>query len=104
MKTSSPKLIHVLIAKSIAETLLIGALAVLTFITVFPPYFHGWSEVTETGISGWVINNAAPWDRVEVQLFVDGSFVGTTFACRQKQNNSCCSDRVGSRIYGVLTS
>jgi hypothetical protein len=80
MKTPSPKLIHVLIAKSIAETLLVGALAVLTFITVFPPYFHGWSEVTETEISGWVVNNAAPWDRVEVQLFVDGSFVGTTRA------------------------
>ena len=80
MKTPSPKLIHVFIAKSIAETLLVGALAVFTFITVFPPYFHGWGEVTDDGISGWVVNNAAPWDRVEVQLFIDGKFVATAVA------------------------
>jgi hypothetical protein len=80
MKTPRPTLVHVLIGKSILETLLVGALAVFTFITVFPPYFHGWGEVTNDGISGWAVNNAAPWDRVEVQLFIDGKFVATAVA------------------------
>ena len=57
-----------------------GALAVFAFITVLPPSFHGWGEVTESGISGWAVNNASPWDRVEVQLFVDGKFVASRVA------------------------
>lgn len=80
MKTPSARLVHLLIGKSIIETLLVGALAVFTFITVLPPYFHGWGEVTESGISGWAVNNAAPWERVEVQLFVDGQFVAHAVA------------------------
>lgn len=80
MKTPSPTLVHVLIGKSILETLLLGALAVFTFITVLPPYFHGWGEVTAAGISGWVVNYAAPWDRIEVQLYVDGKFVAAAVA------------------------
>src|SRR5882762_9463424 len=74
MKNPSSRLVHVLIGKSILEVLVVGALAVVTFVTVLPPFFHGWSEVTETGISGWAVNNASPWERVEVQLFVDGRF------------------------------
>jgi len=27
-------------------------------------------------IAGWAVNDAKPWDRVEVQLFVDGKFIG----------------------------
>ena len=80
MKTPSTRLVHLLIGKSIIETLVVGALAVFTFITVLPPYFHGWCEVTETGISGWAVNNASPWERVEVQLFVDGKFVSDGIA------------------------
>lgn len=80
MKTPSTRLVHVLIGKSIAETLLVGALAVFTFISVLPPYFHGWGEVTESGISGWAVNNASPWQRVEVQLFVDDKFAATRVA------------------------
>jgi hypothetical protein len=74
MKNPSSRLVHLLIGKSVVETLVVGALAVFTFISVLPPFFHGWGEVTETGISGWAVNNAAPWERVEVQLFVDGKF------------------------------
>ena len=44
MKTPSTRLAHILIGKSIVETLIVGALAVFTFITVLPPYFHGWAE------------------------------------------------------------
>jgi hypothetical protein len=80
MKTPSTSLVHVLIGKSIAETLLIGALAVFTLMTILPPYFHGWSEMSGGRLSGWVVNDAAPWDRVEVQVFVDGKFVATKLA------------------------
>jgi hypothetical protein len=80
MNTPSTSLVHVLIGKSIIEALLVGGLAVFTFITVLPPYFHGWGEVTSTGISGWVVNDAAPWARVEVQFFVDGKFVASSLA------------------------
>ena len=91
MKTPSTTLVHVLIGKSILETLLVGALAVFTFITILPPYFHGWGEVTETGISGWVVNNAAPWDRVEVELFVDGKFVAARAANEFRPDVSAAS-------------
>jgi hypothetical protein len=80
MKNPSARLIHALIGKSIVETIIVGALAVFTFIAVLPPYFHGWGEVTESGIAGWAVNNASPWERVEVQLFVDGKFVADGIA------------------------
>jgi hypothetical protein len=80
MKTPSARLVHLLIGKSIIETLVVGALAVFTFITVLPPYFHGWAELTDSGISGWAVNNSSPWERVEVQLFVDGAFVADAIA------------------------
>lgn len=84
MKMPSARLVHVLVGKSIVETLLVGGLAVFTFITLLPPYFHGWSEVTQTGISGWVVNNAAPRERVEVQLFIDGRFAADGLANQRR--------------------
>lgn len=80
MPTPNKKLIHMLIGKSIIETLLIGALAVVTFIMVFPPHFHGWGEVTDNAIAGWAVNNAQPYQRVPVQLFINGDFVKATVA------------------------
>jgi hypothetical protein len=76
------KLVHLLLAKSILETIFVGTLAVVVYVKLFPPTFHGWGEaVVETGsISGWAVDDANPWRRVEVQLFVDGKFAGTTVA------------------------
>ena len=76
------RLVHLLLAKSILETIFVGTLAVVVYVKLFPPTFHGWGEaVVETrSISGWAVNNADPWQRVEVQLFVDGKFVGTQVA------------------------
>lgn len=88
MKTPSSRLVHLLIGKSIVETLVVGALAVFTFITVLPPFFHGWGEVKEKGISGWAVNNASPWERVEVQLFVDGEFVADGIADKYRPDVS----------------
>ncbi len=74
MRAPSSKLVHALIAKSIAETLLVGALAVFAFANLFPPHFHGWHEVTDKSISGWAVDSSRPWKRVDVQLFIDGRF------------------------------
>jgi hypothetical protein len=76
------QLVNVLIAKSILETVLVGAIAVIVYLHVFPPTFHGWGEaVAESrSIAGWVVSDADPWRRVEVQLFIDGKFAGTQVA------------------------
>jgi hypothetical protein len=72
-------LVHILVGKSIFETLLVVSLAVFFFLDAFPR-FHGWGEATPHSIAGWVVNNRAPWARVEVQLFVDGQFVDRAVA------------------------
>ena len=81
MKSTAP-LVNLIIAKSILETVLVGTIAVVVYTRVFPPTFHGWGEavVEARSISGWVIDDADPWRRVEVQLFIDGKFVGTQVA------------------------
>ena len=76
------KLVNLLIAKSILETILVGVLAVGVWANAFPPTFHGWGEAVPgtKSISGWAVNNADPWGHVEVQLFIDGKFVATQVA------------------------
>ena len=76
------KLVHLLLAKSILETIFVGTLAVVVYVKLFPPTFKGWGEaVVETqSISGWAVDDANPWRRVEVQLFIDRKFVGTQVA------------------------
>ena len=80
MNRSPTNLINILIGKSILETVLVGAMAVGFYIKAFPPYFHGWGEATSHSISGWAVNNRAPFDRVQVHLFIDGNFIGTLAA------------------------
>lgn len=80
MKKPSITLVHLLIAKSIIETLFVSTLVVVYFLDVFP-HFHGWGEVTTTqAISGWAVNSRNPAERVEIQLFVDDKFVTRTVA------------------------
>src|SRR6476469_9388578 len=74
MKLPSTNLVHALLGKAILETLLVGSLAVFAFLTVLPPNFRGWGEVTDHGIAGWAVNGGSPWERVEVRLFIDGNF------------------------------
>ena len=76
------RLVNLLIAKSILETILVGTIAVVVYLNAFPPTFHGWGEAVAgtRSISGWVVSDADPWRRVEVQLFIDGKLIGTTAA------------------------
>jgi hypothetical protein len=82
MKNPRSQLINLLIGKSILETILVATIAVVVFVNVFPPTFKGWGEaVVETrSIAGWAVNNAEPWQRVEVQLFIDGKLYGSQVA------------------------
>jgi hypothetical protein len=85
---SKAALIHVLLAKSVLEALLVGVLAVGFFFIAFPPYFQGWGEATPHTISGWAVNNHSPADRVEVQLFIDDEFVASGTADQERPDVS----------------
>ena len=76
------RLVNLLIAKSILETILVGTIAVVVYMNAFPPAFHGWGEAVAgtKSIAGWAVSDADPWRRIEVQLFIDGKLVGTTVA------------------------
>lgn len=76
MKHPRSQLVNLLIGKSILEILLVGTIAVVVYVNAFPPTLKGWGEaVVETqSIAGWAVDYAAPWDRLEVQLFIDGQF------------------------------
>jgi hypothetical protein len=78
----SAQLVNLLIGKSILETLLVGTIAVVVYLSTFPPTFHGWGEAVHESrsIAGWAVNDAAGWERVEVQLFVDDRLQGSQTA------------------------
>lgn len=82
MKRPASHLVNLLLGKSILETIFVSTLAVLVYLNAFPATFHGWGEAVagSQSIAGWVVNSAAPWDRVEVQLFIDGKLAGTQVA------------------------
>ena len=70
-----------LIAKSIAEALFVGALAVGFYLTAFTPFFRGSLDYADARhVAGWVVNQADPQSHVEVQLYVDGRFAGHRLA------------------------
>ena len=79
---NKPQLVNLLIGKSIAETILVGVIAVVAYLNAFPPTFHGWGEavVESRSIAGWAVNDVSQGERVEVQLFVDGKLVATQTA------------------------
>ena len=69
------------IAALVATTLVVAALAVVARTVFFPPRYRGWSEVTGEGrVAGWAVDEYEPARRVEVQLYVDGSFVAAGVA------------------------
>lgn len=75
------RLANFLIAKSILEALLVGALSVGFYLTTFNPFFRGaLDEATPQQIYGWAVDEAAPASHVEVQLYIDGRFSAATAA------------------------
>lgn len=69
------KLIHLLISKSMAEALLITAVAVGFYFATTNPNLRGvLDNADRQTISGWAVNERDPGSRVEVQLFIDDKF------------------------------
>jgi hypothetical protein len=81
MKPSRSQLVNLLIGISILQTVFVGVLSVVVWTKAFPPTFHGWGEaIGSQAIAGWAVNNAAPWERVEVHLFIDDKLYATQVA------------------------
>jgi hypothetical protein len=78
---SLTRLSHALVAKSLVEVLFVVALAVYFSYTSFNPYFRGSVDAAdERVVTGWVVNEASPTQRVEVHLYIDGHFVSRRVA------------------------
>jgi len=74
------KIVHALIVKSLAESLLVSALAVGFYLKTFPPTFQGWGEATSNQIAGWAVDQADQSRPLTVQLFVDGNLISGAVA------------------------
>ena len=73
---SRSKLIHLLISKSMAEALLVTAVAVGFYFATTNRHLRGVLDQADSQtITGWVVDEAQPWTRVEVQLFIDEKFM-----------------------------
>jgi len=73
---SRSKLLHLLIAKSMTEALLISAVSVNFYFATTNPYLQGVLDSADNRtVSGWAVDEARPAARVEVQLFIDGNFI-----------------------------
>ena len=80
---SRARLVHLLISKSIAEALLITAVAVGFFFATTNPSLRGVLDAADReSISGWVVDEGRPSARVEVQLFIDDRFAADAIADR----------------------
>lgn len=78
---SRARLIHLLIGKSIAETILIGMVAVSFYFATTNPAIRGVLDYADRAtVGGWVVDEAAPSVRVPVQLFIDDRFVAAAWA------------------------
>jgi hypothetical protein len=74
---SKSKLGHLLIAKSMAEALLITAVSVGFYFVTTNPFLRGVLDYADNQtVAGWAVDEGQPAARVEVQLFIDGIFVG----------------------------
>jgi hypothetical protein len=78
------KIVHALIVKSLAETLLVSALAVGFYLRTFPPTFQGWGEAIDNQIAGWAVDQAEQSKPLTVQLFVDGNLISAAVANRAR--------------------
>ncbi|HKP72281.1 MAG TPA: hypothetical protein VJT82_05040 [Pyrinomonadaceae bacterium] len=75
------RLTHALLAKAIFDALFLVALAVYFSYTNFNPFFRGSLDVADARtVEGWAVNEAAPGERVEVHLYIDGHFAGRRLA------------------------
>ena len=97
-----PRLTHILLAKAVLEVLLVAGLATGFYLSAFPPYFRGTLDTADAaGVSGWALNEAAPAERVEVQLYIDGRFVAHTVA-DQPRPDVLAAGRAADELCGFV--
>ncbi len=78
---SRSRLLHLLISKSMAEALLITAVAVGFYFATTNPNLRGVLDNADGfSVTGWAVDESQPFARVEVQLFVDDAFAGHAMA------------------------
>lgn len=78
---SRGRLLQFLIAKSVAEALLVTAVAAAFYLTTTNPHLRGWLDQADARtISGWAVDGNNAGSRVEVQLFIDDRFVENRLA------------------------
>jgi hypothetical protein len=82
MKTQSrSKLVHLLISKSMAEALLVTAIAVGFYFATTNRHLRGVLDRADSQtVTGWVVDESRPATRVEVQLFIDDTFIADAAA------------------------
>src|SRR5712691_4205466 len=82
MKTRSrSKLVHLLISKSMAEALLVTAIAVVFYFSTTNRNLHGVLDRADNQtVTGWVVDEEHSAKRVEVQLFIDDTFIADAAA------------------------
>lgn len=66
-----------------AEALLVTAVAVGFYFATTNQHLRGVLDQADSKtVTGWVVDEAKPWERVDVQLFIDGRFIANTEAQR----------------------
>ena len=74
-----------LLAKLTLDLLFVAALAVYAHAVAFHPFFSGSLDSADAAsVRGWVVDRTQPGAAVEVQLYVDGTFVSDTLADRPR--------------------
>jgi hypothetical protein len=69
-------LVQLLIGKSVAEALLVTAVAAGFYLTTTNPNLRGWLDQADTEtVSGWAVDDGNAANRVDVQLFIDDRFI-----------------------------
>ncbi|HEV8590414.1 MAG TPA: hypothetical protein VGQ72_16215 [Pyrinomonadaceae bacterium] len=69
-------LFQLLIGKSVAEALLVTAVAAGFYLTTTNPNLRGWLDQADTEtVSGWAVDDGNAANRVDVQLFIDDRFI-----------------------------
>src|SRR5690349_2108368 len=75
-RLSRTTFVQLLIGKSICEALVVTAVAAGFFLATTNPALRGWLDHADAQtISGWAVDDNSPDRRVEVQLFIDDSFI-----------------------------
>ncbi len=101
-RAGSARLTNLLIGKSIAEALFVAALAVIFSYQSFHPFFRGSVDAAdESHVAGWVVDDAVPGARVEVQLFIDNHFAGSRTA-HEARPDVAAAGRARDAFHGFI--